>query len=79
MPQEKYHTVHKYKEQKKTRSKQQANARAKKSCLKPLEEILDNNKENTNEEPDRNSTVIYTQDKPKFCIYLFCVVIVYNV
>ena len=45
MPQVKYHTVHKYREQKTTRSKQQANGRAKKRCLKTLEEILDNNKE----------------------------------
>ena len=48
MPQVKYHTVQKYREQKKTRTKQPANARAKKSCVKPLEEIL----ENTNEEQD---------------------------
>ena len=40
MPQVKYHTVHKYGEQKRTQSKQLANARAKKSCFEPLKEII---------------------------------------
>ena len=52
MPQVKYHTVHKYGGQRKTRSKQLADARAKKSCVEPLKLILDNNKETTNNEYD---------------------------
>ena len=61
MPQVKYHTVHKYGEQKRTQSKQLANARAKKRYVKPLKEILDNNKKIRM----TNNTVIYTPDKPK--------------
>ena len=64
MPQVKYHTVHKYGEQKRSRSKQLADARAKKKCVEPLKEIFDNNKENTNDEYDSDSTVIYTPHKP---------------
>ena len=47
MPQVKYYTDHKYGGQKRTRSKQLA--RAKKSCVEPLREILDNNKYNYKE------------------------------
>ena len=69
MPQVKYHTVYKYGGQKRTRSKQLADARAKKSCVKPMKEIFDDNKENTNDEYDSDS--VYDIFSRQLNIYVF--------
>ena len=67
MAQGKHNTVHKYGSGKRKRSKQLANARAKKrkSCVEvePLTEISDN-KKNQNDEYGSDSTFIYKPDKP---------------
>ena len=68
MTQGKHNTVHKYGGQKRKRSKQLANARAKKNCIEPLKDVSqnnDDNKENLTDEYESDSTIMYTPDKPK--------------